>query len=72
MNELKWTDVYDIAIELDEKFNFTPEQVLAIRFTDLHSWICNLDNFVDEPNNSNEKVLEAIQMIWLEEAKQNS
>ena len=69
--ELKWTMPYDIAIELDEKFGYSPKEVLQIRFTDLHTWVCDLDGFNDDPNSSNEKILEAIQMAWLEEAKLN-
>lgn len=63
--DLKWTDVLDIAIELDEKY---PDvDVKYIRFTDLHQWVCELENFTDDPEKSNEKILEAIQMNWLEE-----
>ena len=62
---LKWTDSLDIAIELDEKYpDIDPQH---IRFTDLHKWICELDNFEDDPEKSNEKILEAIQMFWIEE-----
>tara|TARA_B100001564_G_C20368668_1_gene546866 strand:+ start:360 stop:557 length:198 start_codon:yes stop_codon:yes gene_type:complete len=62
---LKWTDSLDIAIQLDEKFpDVDPQQ---IRFTDLHAWICELDNFEDDITKSNEKILEAIQMCWIEE-----
>ncbi len=62
---LKWTDSLDIAIHLDEKFpDVDPQQ---IRFTDLHAWICELDNFEDDITKSNEKILEAIQMCWIEE-----
>ena len=62
---LKWTDSLDIAIELDEKYpDIDPQH---IRFTDLHKWICELDNFEDDPDKSNEKILEAIQMYWIEE-----
>ena len=61
---LKWTDSLDIAIELDEKYpDIDPQH---IRFTDLHKWICELDNFEDDPDKSNEKILEAIQMYWIE------
>ncbi len=64
---LKWTDIYDIAIELADKF---PDiQPLTIRFTDLHRWVCELDDFDDDPDKSNEKILEAIQMAWLEEVQ---
>ena len=63
--ELKWTDSIDIAISLDEKFpDIDPK---TIRFTDLHQWVCNLEEFKDEPDKSNEKILEAIQMAWIEE-----
>ena len=62
---LKWTDSLDIAIKLDEKFpDIDPQQ---IRFTDLHTWICELDDFEDDVTKSNEKILEAIQMLWIEE-----
>jgi FeS assembly protein IscX len=39
-----------------------------IRFTDLHAWVCALEDFDDDPGRSNEKVLEAIQMAWIDEA----
>ena len=39
----------------------------TIRFTDLHQWVCNLEEFEDDPDKSNEKILEAIQMAWIEE-----
>ena len=62
---LRWTDVNDIAIELDERH---PDvDVMQIRFTDLHRWVCELPGFEDDPKKSNEKILEAIQMAWLEE-----
>ena len=62
---LKWTDSLEIAIQLDEKFpDIDP---LKIRFTDLHKWICELDDFDDDEMKSNEKILEAIQMNWIEE-----
>ena len=63
--ELKWTDSIDIAISLDQKFpDIDPK---TIRFTDLHQWVCNLEEFEDDPDKSNEKILEAIQMAWIEE-----
>jgi FeS assembly protein IscX len=62
---LKWTDSLDIAIDLSEKYpDIDPKY---IRFTDLHKWIIELENFDDNPDNSNEKILEAIQMNWIEE-----
>jgi FeS assembly protein IscX len=62
---LKWTDTYDIAIELEEKYPDT--DILHIRFTDLWQWVQDLHGFSDDPQKSNEKILEAIQMAWLEE-----
>ena len=41
-----------------------------MRFTDLHQWATELDEFSDDPKKSNEKVLEAIQMAWYEEWKE--
>lgn len=62
---MKWTDVEDIGIALFEKY---PEiDPLTVRFTDLHKWVCELEGFEDDPKNSNEKKLEAIQMAWYEE-----
>ena len=62
---MRWTDVNDIAIELEERH---PEvDVVNLRFTDLHRWVCELPGFKDDPNRSNEKILEAIQMAWLDE-----
>ena len=63
---LKWTDTLDIAIELVEKYDDVDPQY--IRFTDLHAWICALEDFDDDPERSNVKVLEAIQMAWIDEA----
>jgi FeS assembly protein IscX len=40
---------------------------LTVRFTDLHSWIIALPDFKDDPKQSNEKILETIQMAWHEE-----
>ena len=60
-----WTDVNDIAVELFEKFpDLDPTYIL---FTDLREMIMNLENFEDDPDRSNEKILEAIQMHWIEE-----
>lgn len=62
---LKWTDTLDIAIELTEKHADVDPQF--VRFTDLHTWVCDLDEFDDDPERSNERILEAIQMAWIEE-----
>lgn len=63
---LKWSDTLDVAIELAETHTDVDPQY--VRFTDLHTWVCALDDFDDDPNRSNEKILEAIQMAWIEEA----
>lgn len=64
---LKWVDTLDIAIELFEKHpDIDPK---TIRFTDLHRWVIELDGFDDDPNRSNEKILESIQMNWIDEAE---
>ena len=64
---LTWTSTEDIAIALSEKL---PDvDPLSVRFTDLHKWVTSLEGFIDDPKNSNEKKLEAIQMAWHEEWK---
>ena len=62
---MKWTDINDIAVSLDEAHPDVDPQ--WIRFTDLHRWITELPEFDDDPQKSNEKILEAIQMMWLDE-----
>jgi FeS assembly protein IscX len=63
---MKWTDTREIAIALAEAH---PEvDPLGIRFTDLHAWVCSLPGFNDDPQRSGEKILEAIQMAWIDEA----
>ena len=65
MPKLTWDQPDDIALELAEKFpDLDPTH---IRYTDLHKWITELDGFDDDPKNSTEGKLEAIQMVWLEE-----
>ncbi|MHB1075748.1 Fe-S cluster assembly protein IscX [Thiobacillus sp.] len=62
---MKWTDSLDIAIELAEAH---PEiDPRTIRFTDLHNWVMELPDFDDDPDHSGEKILEAIQMAWIDE-----
>ena len=62
---MKWTDVNDIAIELCEAH---PEvEPLSVRFTDLREWVIVLEGFDDEAERCGEKILEAIQMAWLDE-----
>ncbi|CZF77267.1 hypothetical protein RN22_01075 [Grimontia sp. AD028] len=62
---LTWTDSRDIAIELVEQFPDTDPK--TVRFTDLHRWVTELEDFSDDPNRSNEKILEAIILCWMEE-----
>ncbi|MCW9012940.1 MAG: Fe-S cluster assembly protein IscX [Gammaproteobacteria bacterium] len=63
--QLKWTDTLDIAISLDEAHPDVDPQY--VRFTDLHQWVCDLEDFDDDPDKSSEKILESIQMNWIEE-----
>lgn len=62
---LRWTDSRDIAIELHE--HYPDYDVTFIRFTDLWKMVQDLPQFSDDPQKSNEKILEAIQMAWLDE-----
>ncbi|MDA8382362.1 MAG: Fe-S cluster assembly protein IscX [Betaproteobacteria bacterium] len=62
---MKWTDTLDVALALCERYpDVDPRYV---RFTDLHRWVTALEGFADAPERSNEKILEAIQMAWIEE-----
>ena len=63
---MKWIDSRDIAIALAEKFpDIDPARV---NFVDLRNWVVALDGFDDDPKRSGEKILEAIQAAWIEEA----
>jgi FeS assembly protein IscX len=66
---MKWTDSEDIGIALSEKFPETDP--LTVRFTDLREKVMQLDGFDDDPKTSGESKLEAIQMAWYEEWKDN-
>jgi FeS assembly protein IscX len=64
---MKWTDSREIALALAEKFpGIDPNRV---NFVDLREWVLALDGFSDDPRRSGEKILEAIQMAWIEEAE---
>ena len=63
--KLRWTDVQDIAIELEERHPDVDN--VNLRFTDLHRWVMELPDFEDESTRSNEKILEAIQAAWIDE-----
>ena len=67
MQIIDWTDVLDIAIDLADKFPEVDPQWIS--FPDLHRKVCQLENFIGDPNKSNEKILEAIQMHWIEESE---
>ena len=62
---LKWVDTLDIAIELNEKYPETDP--MRVNFVDLRNWVLELDGFDDDPEHSGERILEAIQMAWIEE-----
>ena len=62
----KWSDILEIAIDLYDTYPELDPQWIS--FPDLHKKICTLDSFEDDPNNSNEKILEAIQMAWMDES----
>ncbi|HEY6529807.1 MAG TPA: Fe-S cluster assembly protein IscX [Cellvibrionaceae bacterium] len=64
---MKWTDVNEIAIELVEAHGDVDPQ--WVNFVDLRAWVMALPGFDDDPNRCGEKVLEAIQMAWLDEAR---
>ena len=64
---MKWTDTIQIAEALYDKY---PEiDPLTIRFTDLLQWVMQLDGFDDLESNCGERILEAIQMAWIEETE---
>ena len=63
---MKWTDTLDIAIALAEKHADVDPR--TVRFTDLFKWVQELDDFDDDPERCGEKILEAIQMAWIDEA----
>lgn len=63
---LKWTDSREIAIALNDRHpDIDPR---TIRFTDLYDWVLGLEGFDDHPDHCGERILEAIQMAWIEEA----
>ncbi|NGZ85462.1 Fe-S cluster assembly protein IscX [Duganella aceris] len=64
---MKWTDITAIAEALYDKYpDIDP---LTIRFTDLHNWIVTLEEFDDDHTRGGEKVLEAVQQAWIDEAE---
>lgn len=64
---MKWTDISRIAVELAEAH---PEiDPKTVRFIDLHNWVVELEDFDDDHSRGGEKVLEAIQMAWIDETE---
>jgi FeS assembly protein IscX len=64
---MKWSDISAIAEALCDKFpDIDPA---GVRFVDLHNWVLELDGFDDDRTRGGEKVLEAIQMAWIDEAR---
>jgi len=62
---LKWVDSLEIALELDEAHpDMDPKYV---NFVDLRQWVIDLEDFDDDPEHSGERILEAIQLAWIEE-----
>jgi len=64
---MKWTDTLEIAMALAERHPEVDPQTL--RFTDLNRWVTELPEFDDDPKHSGEKILEAIQMAWIDEVE---
>ncbi|MEJ0010193.1 MAG: Fe-S cluster assembly protein IscX [Alphaproteobacteria bacterium] len=62
---MRWTDTFDIAIALEEAHPDADN--VNLRFTDLRDWVQALPGFAGEPDGCNEKILEAIQMAWIDE-----
>jgi FeS assembly protein IscX len=64
---MKWTDSRDIAIALLEKY--PDRDPRTVNFVDLRNWVLDLKDFDDDPKRSGEKILEAIQMAWIDETE---
>jgi FeS assembly protein IscX len=64
---VKWTDTREIATALADKFPDTDPT--KVNFVDLYKWVLALEGFSDDPKRCGEKILEAIQMAWMEEAE---
>lgn len=64
---MKWSDISQIAEALYDKY---PDvDPTTVRFVDLHNWIVELDGFDDDHKRGGERVLEAVQMAWIDEAR---
>ena len=60
-----WTDTLEIAEKLFDSLSDTDPK--SVRFTDLRQWVMDLDGFDDNPNKCGERILEAIQLAWIDE-----
>ena len=63
--KMLWTDTLGIAEKLFDTHPDTDPKI--IRFTDLRQWVLDLDGFDDDPNKCGERILEAIQLAWIDE-----
>jgi len=64
---MKWTDTLEIAIALADQY---PDQdPRSVNFVDLYEWVLALRDFSDDPKRCGEKILEAIQMAWIDEVQ---
>lgn len=70
MPSLQWTDADEIGFQLSERFPRTDP--LSVAFSQLHRHVMELDEFAADPSASNEKILEAIQLAWLEYFRENN
>lgn len=64
---MKWTDSLEIAIALADKHPDVDPR--TVNFVDLYRWVLELPGFSDDPKRSGEKILEAIQMAWIDEVQ---
>ena len=62
---MKWTDVRDIALALAERHPDADPR--TVRFIEMHQWIIDLPGFDDDPKRGGERILEAVQITWIEE-----
>jgi FeS assembly protein IscX len=64
---MKWIDSYEIAAALAEQYpDVDPKTVV---FLDLMRWVLEIEEFDDDPKHCGEKILEAIQMAWIDEVE---
>lgn len=64
---MRWTEAEQIGMALVHAHPTVDP--LTVRFTQLREWVLQLPSFSDNPSSSNEGRLEAIQMAWHEEWK---